>query len=106
MAGDASQLVNSKQVNSLQCTTIDSLFAASSRFLVSFSIYFLWFFASNNNNNNNNNNNSNNNNNNNEELDKLIKHKYIVSHIKAQSLSWFGHVQRMPDTRTVKKLFK
>jgi hypothetical protein len=25
--------------------------------------------------------------------------------MKAQRLSWFGHVQRMPDTRTVKKLF-
>ena len=42
----------------------------------------------------------------NEELDKLIKHKNIDNHIKAQRLSWFGHVQRMPDTRTVKKIFK
>ena len=42
----------------------------------------------------------------NEELDKLIKLKNIVNHIKAQRLSWFGHVQRMPDTRTVKKIFK
>jgi capsule polysaccharide modification protein KpsS len=40
-----------------------------------------------------------------EELDKLIKHKNIINHIKAQRLSWFGHVQRMPDTRTVKKIF-
>ena len=39
----------------------------------------------------------------NEELDKLITHKNIVNCIKAQRLSWFGHVQRMPDTRTVKK---
>jgi hypothetical protein len=31
----------------------------------------------------------------NEELDKLIKHKNIVDYIKAQRLSWFGHVQRM-----------
>jgi len=38
-----------------------------------------------------------------EELDKLIKHKNIINYIKAQRLSWFGHVQRMPDTRTVKK---
>jgi len=38
----------------------------------------------------------------NEELHKLIKHKNIIDYIKAQRLSWFGHVQRMPDTRTVK----
>ena len=42
----------------------------------------------------------------NEELDKMIKHKNIVNYIKAQRLSWFGHVQRMPDTRTDKKMFK
>jgi hypothetical protein len=42
---------------------------------------------------------------NNEEPDKLIKHKNIVNYTKAQRLSWFGHVQRMPDTRTVKKTF-
>jgi len=43
---------------------------------------------------------------NNEELDTLIKHKNIVNYIKAQRLSWFVHVQRMPGTRTVKKIFK
>jgi len=42
----------------------------------------------------------------NEELDKLIKLKNIVNCIKAQRLSWFGHVQRMSDTRTIKKIFK
>jgi len=42
----------------------------------------------------------------NEELDKLIRYTNIVNCIKAQRLSWFGHVQRMPDTRTVKKIFK
>jgi hypothetical protein len=42
----------------------------------------------------------------NEELDKLIKHRNTVNYIKAQRLSWFGHVQRMADTRTVKKIFK
>ena len=42
----------------------------------------------------------------NEELDKLIKHKNIVNCVKAQRLSRFGHVQRMADTRTVKKIFK
>ena len=41
-----------------------------------------------------------------EELCKLIKHKNIVNHIKAQRLSWFSHLQRMPDTRRVKKIFK
>jgi hypothetical protein len=38
----------------------------------------------------------------NEELDKPIKHKNIINHIKAQRLSWFGHAQRMRDARTVK----
>ena len=41
----------------------------------------------------------------NEELDKLIKHKNIINYIKAQRLSWFRHVQRMPDTRTLKNVF-
>jgi len=41
----------------------------------------------------------------NEERDKPIKHKNIVNYIKAQRLSWVGHVQRMSDTRTVKKIF-
>jgi len=35
-----------------------------------------------------------------------IKHKNIVNYIKSQRLSWCGHVQIMPDTRTVKKIFK
>jgi len=39
-------------------------------------------------------------------LDKLIKHKNVVNCIKAQRLRCFVHVQRMPDTRTVKKIFK
>jgi hypothetical protein len=42
----------------------------------------------------------------NEELDKLIKNKNIVNYIKAERLSWFGHVQRMPHIRRVKKIFK
>jgi len=40
-----------------------------------------------------------------EELDKLIKHKIIINYFKAQILSWFCNLQRMPDTRTVKKIF-
>jgi len=41
----------------------------------------------------------------NEELNKLIKRKNIINYIKVQRLSWFGHIQKMPDTRTVKKIF-
>jgi hypothetical protein len=41
-----------------------------------------------------------------EEPDKLIKHKNRVNYTKAQRLSCLGHVKRMPDTRTVKKIFK
>jgi len=41
-----------------------------------------------------------------EELDKLIKHTNTVNCIKAQRLSWFGHIQRMPEARTAKKIFK
>jgi hypothetical protein len=37
------------------------------------------------------------------ELDELISHKNIINHIKAQKLSWFGHLHRMPEERTVKK---
>jgi len=39
-------------------------------------------------------------------LDKLIKHKNIVNYIKAQTLSWFGHLQRMPEARATKNIFK
>jgi len=41
---------------------------------------------------------------NNEELDRLIKHENIVNYIKAQRLSWFGHVQRMSETGAAKKI--
>jgi hypothetical protein len=29
------------------------------------------------------------------ELNKLITHKNIINHIKAQRLNWFGHLHRM-----------
>jgi len=41
-----------------------------------------------------------------EQFDKMLVSLYIDNHIKAPKLSWFGHVQRMPDTRTVNKIFK
>jgi len=43
---------------------------------------------------------------NNEELDEQIKHENTVNHIKDQRLSWFGHIQSMPETRAAKKIFK
>jgi hypothetical protein len=39
----------------------------------------------------------------NDELDKLIRHENIINYIKAQRLSWFGHLHRMPEERMVKK---
>ena len=38
--------------------------------------------------------------------DELIRHKNIINHIKAQRLSWFGHLHRMPEERMVKKVYK
>ena len=42
----------------------------------------------------------------NQELDKLIRHKNIINHIRAQRLSWFGHLHRMSEERMVKKVYK
>ena len=39
----------------------------------------------------------------NDESDELIRHKNIINHIRAQRLSWFGHLYRMPEERMVKK---
>jgi len=39
-------------------------------------------------------------------LDKLIKHENIVNYIKAQRLSWFSLIQRMPEASATKKIFK
>ena len=39
-------------------------------------------------------------------LDELIKHQNIINYVKAQRLSWFGRVNRMPDTSTVKNIYK
>jgi hypothetical protein len=41
-----------------------------------------------------------------DELDKLIRHKNIINYIKAQRLSWFGHLHRTPEERMVKKVYK
>jgi hypothetical protein len=42
----------------------------------------------------------------NEELDELIKRKYIIRFIKSQRLKWFGHVERMPNEREVTRIYK
>ena len=42
----------------------------------------------------------------NDELDKLIRHKNIINYLKAQRLSWFGHLHRMSEERMVKKVYK
>ena len=42
----------------------------------------------------------------NDELHELIRHKNIINHTKAQRLSWFGHLQRIPEERMVKKIYK
>ena len=41
-----------------------------------------------------------------DELDKLIRHKNIINHIKTQMLSWFGHLYRMEEERIIKKVYK
>ena len=41
----------------------------------------------------------------NKELDELIKHRNIINY-KAQRLSWFGHINRMPETSIVKRIHK
>ena len=40
------------------------------------------------------------------ELDELIKHRNIINYVKAQRLSWFGHINRMAETSIVKKIYK
>jgi hypothetical protein len=43
----------------------------------------------------------------NNELNKSIQNRNIINYIRAQGLSWFGHIlHRMPDDRLVNKLFK
>jgi hypothetical protein len=41
----------------------------------------------------------------NDELDKSIRHKNIINHTKARRLSWFGHLQRMPEERMIKEVY-
>jgi hypothetical protein len=40
-----------------------------------------------------------------QELDEIIKHKNIINFIRAQRLSWLGHIERMQGTRMVKAIY-
>jgi hypothetical protein len=40
------------------------------------------------------------------ELDESIKHRNVINYVKAQRLSWFGNINRMPETSIVKKIHK
>jgi len=42
----------------------------------------------------------------NKELDELIKHRNTINCVKAQRLSWFGHINRMPETSVLKRIHK
>ena len=42
----------------------------------------------------------------NKELDELIKHRNIINYVKAQGLSWFGHINGMPESSIVKRINK
>ena len=41
----------------------------------------------------------------NQELDEIIKRKNIRNFLRAQRLSWLGHIERMQDTRMVKAIY-
>ena len=40
----------------------------------------------------------------NQELDKLIKLKNIINFARVQRLGWYGHIERMQETRMVKAI--
>jgi ABC-type proline/glycine betaine transport system ATPase subunit len=42
----------------------------------------------------------------NKELDKLMKHRNKINYVKCQRLSWFRHINIMPETSIVKRIHK
>jgi len=42
----------------------------------------------------------------NEDLENTIGYENIVRHIKSERLSWLGHVERMPNERVAKTIYK
>jgi hypothetical protein len=41
----------------------------------------------------------------NQELDEIMKRKNIINFIRAQRLSWLGHIERMQGTRMVNAIY-
>ena len=41
----------------------------------------------------------------NQELNEIIKRRNIINFIRAQTLSWLGHIERMQGTRMVKAIY-
>ena len=39
-------------------------------------------------------------------MDELIKHRNVINYVNALRLSWFGHINRMPETSIIKKIHK
>jgi hypothetical protein len=39
-------------------------------------------------------------------MDELIKHRNIINYVKAQRFSWFGQINRMPETGVDKRIHK
>ena len=42
----------------------------------------------------------------NRELDELTQHRSIIINVKSQRLSWFGHINRKPESIILKKIYK
>jgi hypothetical protein len=42
----------------------------------------------------------------NKELEELTEHRNIINYVKTKKLSWFGHINRMPETNRVKRIHK
>jgi tRNA(Glu) U13 pseudouridine synthase TruD len=40
----------------------------------------------------------------NKELDELMKNQNIINYVKSQRFSWFGHINRMPESGIVRKI--
>jgi len=40
----------------------------------------------------------------NKEMDELVTHWIIINYVKAQRLSWFGEINRMPETHILKRI--